>query len=229
MDKTILEYVMERVVKARKVDELVVATTESKVDAEIGSLVKMRGGNVFCGSEQDVLDRFYKAASLFKAENIVRITADCPLIDPKIVDGVISHYFKTGADYCSNVIEETFPDGQDVEVFSFQALESAWADARLLSEREHVTPYLRNNPDKFKIVSFKNAIDLHDKRWTLDRSEDFSFIKRVLEGLYPEDPDFGMEEIIGFLKKNPGLEDINKDIKRNEGYLKSLKSDKRLV
>ena len=115
MDKTILEYVMERVVKARKVDELVVATTESKVDAEIGSLVKMRGGNVFCGSEQDVLDRFYKAASLFKAENIVRITADCPLIDPKIVDGVISHYFKTGADYCSNVIEETFPDGQDVE------------------------------------------------------------------------------------------------------------------
>lgn len=225
MDKTILEYVIERVKKAKNIENIIVATTIKKEDLEIVNLASRLRISVYCGSEDDVLDRFYQASRLFKIKHIVRITADGPLIDPQIIDDVISCYFESGADYCSNVLDVTFPDGEEAGIFSFNALNYACKNARLLSEREHVDPYIIKHPDKFKLVSFKNKINLSDKRWTLDTEEDFKFIKAVLESLYPVNPDFRMEDILEFLERNPRIEDINKGITRNEGYLKSLKED----
>lgn len=224
--KTILEYVIERAGRARSIEETIVATTANSEDSQIANLADKLGARVYRGSEQDVLDRYYQAAKLFRIKHIVRITADCPLIDPKIIDDVVGHYFDTKSDYCSNVIVETFPDGQDVEVFGFDALGDAWKNARLSSEREHVTPYIRKNAGKFKLASFINSVDLSGKRWTLDEEKDFYFIESVLKSLYPANPEFGIEDVLRLLDENPHLEDLNKDIGRNEGYRKSLKEDR---
>ncbi|MDD5292054.1 MAG: hypothetical protein PHY46_02580, partial [Candidatus Omnitrophica bacterium] len=151
---------------------------------------------------------------------------DCPLIDPGIIDKVVNEYFRTKADYCSNVLNVSFPDGQDVEVFSFKALEDSWQNAKLLSEREHVVPYIKKHPQKFKLVNFKNEIDLSAKRWTLDEKKDFEFIEIILKALYPVNPKFKMEDVLEFLKNNPEVEKINQGINRNEGYQKSLREDK---
>jgi len=224
--KTILEHVINRVKAAKNLDDIVVAATVKKEDLEIVKLCANLGISVFCGSEDDVLDRYYQAARLFKADHIVRITSDCPLIDFKIIDDVTDLYFKEKVDYVSNTIPETFPDGEDVEVFSFKALKIAWKKAKMSSEREHVTPYIRKNSNIFKITNLKSKFNLTNKRWTLDEPEDFEFIKIIYENLYPKDSLFGMETILNYLRENPEVEKINKNIIRNEGYLKSLKEDK---
>lgn len=226
LDKTILEHVLERVKRSESIDDVIVATTTKDEDKEIVSLMEKKGVKVFRGSEEDVLDRFYQAAKAYDIRHIVRITADSPLIDPWIIDAVVNRYFNSGADYCSNVWERTYPDGQDVEVFSFNTLKRAWENARLQSEREHVTPYVMNNKDDFEVFHFKQDKNLSEKRWSLDRHEDFEFMKAVLEALYPKKPDFHMEDIIRFLELNPDVEEINKGYLVNEGYLKSLKEDK---
>ncbi|MDD5352400.1 MAG: glycosyltransferase family protein [Candidatus Omnitrophica bacterium] len=226
MDKTILEYAVERVKKSKAIEDIVVATTTKESDLPIANLVSRLNIKLYRGSEDDVLDRYYQAAKLFKIQHIARITADCPLLDPGIISDVVHCYFKNKADYCSNTLEETFPDGEDVEVFSFDALEYAWKNSSLLSEREHVTPYLKKHPEKFKLINFKNKENLSKKRWTLDTEADFKLIKTILESLYPINPNFDMGDILKFLKLNPELEELNKNIIRNEGYLKSLKEDK---
>lgn len=137
---------------------------------------------------------------LFKAEHIVRITSDCPLIDPQVIGKVIELYFQKKADYASNTIIETFPDGLDTEVFSFKTLKIAWKNAKLSSEREHVTPYIRKNPNIFKVANLKCEYNINDKRWTLDEPEDFEFIKIIYKNLYSEDSLFGMKKILDFLK-----------------------------
>ena len=226
LDKTILAYVVERVKKSDLIEDAVVATTTNPRDAKIVDAMNDSGIKTYRGSENDVLDRYYQAARHFNAEHVTRITADCPLIDPRVIDSVIGRYHETGADYCSNTIEETFPDGQDIEVFSFGTLHEAWKNASLSSEREHVTPYIRKHCEKFKLESVKNAIDLSCKRWTLDEERDLFLIKAVLENLYLKNSDFSMADVLEFLKANPEIEGVNKDITRNEGYLKSLKNDK---
>jgi spore coat polysaccharide biosynthesis protein SpsF (cytidylyltransferase family) len=228
LDKTILEYVIERVSAAKLIESVIIATTSNGEDSRIADLADRLGVNVYRGSEDDVLDRFYQAAKKIGAKHIVRITADCPLIDPRIIDRVVGRYFESKADYCSNIIEETFPDGEDVEVFSFKALNAAWEKAHLVSEREHVTPYIKNHPADFKLVNVKNRPNLYEKRWTVDRKEDFIFIKTILEAIYPGKNIFHMEDVLGFLKANPKVEDINRHIVRNEGYLKSLKEDREM-
>lgn len=226
MDKTILEHVVERVRRAKNIGTIIVATTLRKEDLKIARIADALGVELYRGSEDDVLDRYYQAAKIFNVNRIARITADCPLIDPGIIDSVIRLYFESGADFCCNILERTFPDGEDVEVFNFKALECAWKKAGLLSEREHVTPYIKKHPSRFKLVNFKNDIDLSDKRWTLDRENDFKFIKAVIEGLYPSKPDFNMKDILEFLERNPDIENVNKGIVRNEGYIKSLREDR---
>lgn len=226
LDKTILEYVIERTKKAKTVGNVIVATTTKKEDLAIVNSAKKLGVGVYRGSEDDVLDRFYQAARLFNVKHIVRITADCPFIDPDIIDAVVERYFETQADYCANTLEITFPDGEDVEVFGFETLKNAWKNARLLSEREHVTPYIEKRPDKFKHANLKNKANLSDKRWTLDTKEDFEFIKTVLASLYPVNPDFRMEDILNFLRQKPHLEKINKNITRNNNYYKALEKDR---
>ena len=209
------------------IKEIIIATTTKEEDLQIADLAKKLGIDVFHGSEDDLLDRYYQAARLFKMEHVVRICADCPLIDPDVIDAAILHYFESGADYSSNTVERSFPDGLDAEVFSFDALKHAWEGAKLLSEREHVTPYIWKNPDKFKVVGLKNEKDHSSKRWTLDRKEDFELIKTILESLYPANPDFRMKDVLQFLQAHPMLEDINRHIIVNEGYLKSLREDKK--
>ncbi len=223
--KTVLEHVIERVSHSKLIDEVVVATTFNKEDIKIVNIVSGLGYRVFAGSEDDVLDRYYQCARLIKPKNIVRITSDCPLIDPDIIDYAIDNHIKSGADYTSNTLKETYPDGLDVEVFTYEALFEAWKNAKLTSEREHVTPYIRKN-DKFKKYSVENDIDLSYLRWTLDREQDYKFIKEVYKHLYKQNNLFKTKEVLELLEKYTHLIEINKDITRNEGYQVSLKNDK---
>lgn len=225
-DKTVLEHVIARVQKARTVKEAVVITTVQPEDLKIVELVSSQGIRVLCGSQNDVLDRYYQAARLLGAEHVVRITADCPVMDPDVIDLVVDRYFKEKADYCTNTISQTFPDGLDVEVFSFKALSRAWKHARLASEREHVTPYIRKHRRSFKVVSVEQPQDLGALRWTLDEPEDYDFLKKIFGGLYPKNKDFGIQDILEFLSRNPNVRNINAGFARNEGYARSLKLDK---
>ena len=227
--KTVLEHVISRVQAAHCVEEVVVLTTVRGEDLRIVELVSRLGVRVLCGSQDDVLDRYYQAARLLNAAHVMRITADCPVIDSSIIDQAADGYFESKADYCSNALTQTFPDGMDVEVFSFGALKKAWQNARLSSEREHVTPYIRNHKRMFKVVSLENPNRLGHHRWTLDEKKDYIFIKKLYDGLYSSNPLFGMNDILKFLERNPQLAGINASIARNEGYARSLKFDRQVA
>ncbi len=223
--KTVLQRVLERTAACRRIPETAVVTGIGAGNLPIVKLCAGENIRVFCGSEDDVLDRFYQLARLIKPGNIVRITADCPLLDPAVVDLVIKEHARAGADYTTNTIPPTFPDGEDVEVFTFAALERAWKKAALPSEREHVTPYIRKRPGSFKIHSVRNARDLSGKRWTLDDTADYKFISAVYRAFRGRKL-FGMDDILRLLSKRPELEKINGAIAINEGYKKSLREDK---
>jgi len=223
--KTVLERLIERVRRAKKIDKIVVATTIDKKDDAIAAVCEKIGVDYFRGSETDVLDRYYQAAKKFGCQNIIRITGDCPLIDPTVVDQVIEFYEQENLDYAANTNPPTYPDGLDTEIFSMAALEKAWREAKLPSNREHVTVYIWQHPELFKQKFLKNAVDLSAKRWTLDNPEDYEFIKKVYDALYPAKPDFTMNDILEFLKANPEIETINQGIARNEGLAKSFKED----
>ena len=224
--RAVLEHIIDRISRSRKINTVIVATTILKEDLKIVRLCAGKGIRVYCGSEDDVLDRYYQAARLLKAEHVVRITGDCPLIDPKIIDEVVQSHIQSRADYTANTITPTFPDGEDVEIFTFQALEKAWQKATLLSEREHVTAYIWKNKKIFKCVNVAYKEDLSSKRWTLDNIEDYAFIKAVYKHLYLKGRVFGMEDILRLLNKYPVYEKINSRSQRNEGYIKSLREDK---
>lgn len=225
-NKGALELMLERVRRAIQLQKVVVATTTSPEDDRLADLCKRLGCECFRGDEEDVLDRYYKAAVAFGSpEVIVRLTGDCPLHDPVIIDKLVNRFLDSQADYVSNIDPPTFPDGLDTEVFSFSALEKAWKEACLKSEREHVTSYIRNHMDKFKAVNIKCEKDLSAHRWTLDEKEDYEFISRIYENLYKKKPAFGMEDVLELLAKHPELEEINKRFTRNEGYQKSLQED----
>lgn len=226
-NKGALELMLERVRRAKQLQNVVVATTTLPEDDRLADLCKRIGCEFFRGDENDVLDRYYKTALAFGSpEVIVRLTGDCPLHDPVIIDKVISSFLDSDADYVSNVTPPTFPDGLDTEVFSFSVLEKAWKEARLKSEREHVTPYIKKHTDIFKVMNVECEKDLSRHRWTLDEKEDYEFISRIYKNFYKKTPAFGMEEILEFLTDHPEIEKINKRISRDEGYQKSLKEDK---
>ena len=225
-NKGALELMLERVRRARQLQKIVVATTTSPRDDRLVDLCKHLGYEYFRGNEVDVLDRYYRTALAFgSAEVVVRLTADCPLHDPVVIDKFVSCFLDSQVDYVSDANPPTFPDGLDTEVFSFSVLEKVWKEARLKSEREHVTPYIRKHADMFKIATVECEKDLSGHRWTLDEKEDYEFIKHIYKNLYKKNQVFGMEEILGFLAKHPEFEAINKHISRNEGYQKSLKED----
>lgn len=226
LDKPMLERVIDRVSKSKLISDLIVATTINKEDLKIVKICANKGIRIYCGSEDDVLDRFYQAAKNVKPENVVRITADCPLMDYKVIDRVIKHHLNTNADYTSNVLKESFPDGEDVEIFKYDALRESALNAKLASEREHVTLYIRNNPEKYKLENVENDIDLSSKRWTVDNKEDFDFIEELYVALGRKDEFFGMEVTLDYLKNHKKLESINHHIERNQGLKKSLNEDK---
>ena len=222
----LLKIHLDRLSKAKNVDKIIVATTIKGEDDIIEKIVSEWGYEVFRGSENDVLDRFYNAVKDINPEWIVRVTSDCPLIDPILVDKVIKVTQSENKDYGSNAIDETFPDGQDVEVFTFIALSKAWNEATKLSEREHVTPYIKNNSDLkngqiFSAINLRNNIDYSRIRITVDEKKDFELMEKIIKEL-------GLNknwlEYTECIIKNRFFE-INSDIVRNEGYLKSLKKD----
>lgn len=225
LGKPILQHVVERVSSASLVDGVIVATTTNEEDKKIIEVCTQLNVNVYAGSTEDVLDRFFQAAKYFPAENIVRITADCPLADPVVIDSVVSLHFQSKADYTSNVLEEVYPDGEDVEVFTFAALERAWRETKMKSEREHVTLYFRQHPELFKLQQKGYHQNLHGKRWTVDEPADYEFIKAVYNKLYTKNPLFGMKDVLCLLEKHPELEQINAGFLRDEGLIKSLKND----
>jgi len=226
LGKPVLWHVVNRVSKARLIDGLIVATTVKLEDDIIAEFCKSNGVLVFRGSENDVLDRYYQCAKEYNIKDIVRITADCPLHDPNVIDMVIKEYLGGDCDYAGNTIEYTFPDGFDVEIFSFIALEDVWKNAKLTSEREHVTPYIRKN-EKFRKKNVFSNKKYPLYRCSLDHPEDYEFIKRIYEGIGREM--FYIDDVINYLRKHQELLKINQHIEMNEGYLKSLGEDDRYI
>ncbi|MEW5766975.1 MAG: aminotransferase class III-fold pyridoxal phosphate-dependent enzyme [bacterium] len=224
--KPLLEHLVSRLKGSRLLDKIIVATTSLKEDEIVVELAEAIGIDAFAGSEADVLDRYYQAARKYRLDTVVRITGDCPLIDPKVVDKVIRHFKSDNFDYVSNVFKYTYPDGLDTEVFSFEALERAWREASQPSEREHVTPYIRKHPELFKLSNVENDINLFGMRWCVDEEKDLEFVREVYKNLYREGKIFYMEDILKLLKICPGLSQINEGIIRNEGYYKSLLEQK---
>jgi spore coat polysaccharide biosynthesis protein SpsF len=221
--RTLLENVLMRVGQSKKINKIVVATTKKKEDDATEKLCKKIGIDCFRGSENDVLDRYFKCATKYpKFENIVRITGDCPLIDPEVIDEVISLFIKSKSDYTSNVLKETFPDGMDIEVFTRKVLEYADHNAKKTSEREHVTLYIRNNP-KFKKTNLESVYDFSHFRLTIDEPEDYEVIKFLIENTEIDD---GYLKYISLLTKNQEIMNKNSKLIRNEGLMKSLKGDK---
>ena len=226
--KPVLWHVVNRTSNSRKIDKIIVATSEDSTNDLIREYCAENGIECTSGSENDVLDRYYKALEHINIEDddlVVRITADCPLIDPVIIDKVIERHIGTNSDYTSNCIEPTFPDGLDCEVFKAFVLKKAWKEAKLKSEREHVTLYIRNHPEIFKIESYKGDRNLSDLRWTLDEEEDFKLIKEIYEELYNDNDIFFTDQILNLLKSRPSLTKINSMHIRNEGLIKSLNED----
>lgn len=217
--KTVLEHVIQRVKRVKNIDEIVIATTIDKKDNVIVEEAMKCGVKVFRGSEEDVLSRYYYAAKENKADVVVRITSDCPLIDPEITQRTIDYYLinKDKFDYVSNTLERTFPRGLDTEIFGFKVLEKAFNEATLQPDREHVTPYIWDNPNMFSLGCYKNDVDYSKYRWTLDTEEDFELIKRIYEKLfYLKSNDFSMEDILKVYEKDADLFYINNMIKQKE-------------
>jgi glutamate-1-semialdehyde aminotransferase/spore coat polysaccharide biosynthesis protein SpsF (cytidylyltransferase family)/predicted dehydrogenase len=220
-NRPMLWHVIRRVKRATLVDRVVVATSTASADDAIEKMCQENGVPCHRGSENDVLDRYYHAARAEKAAQVVRITADCPLIDPELIDRVVRRFQRGDLDYASNAMVRSYPDGLDTEIFSFSALERAWHDATKASEREHVTPYLRS--EKFRTANVEtDSMSLYPHyRWTVDEVEDLEFIRAVYKA-FREKESFGMKDILELIEKNPGLEKMNSDIVSNTGYYKSL-------
>lgn len=214
-ERTLIEILLERLSRARNIDKILVATTDRPIDDGLANHCSQLGYGVYRGSEDDVLDRYYQAALTEKPDTIVRITGDCPLIDPLLVDELIADFKLGGADYMTNMAPATYPDGLDAEVFNFSSLETAWRDGRAKQDREHVTVYLRES-GRFNTRSLTNEIDYSDHRWTVDEPEDFEVVGNVLKHFHPR-TDFGWSEVLELTANQPELFVANKMHIRNEG------------
>ena len=214
-DKTLLEILIARLNKSKTIDKIVVATTDEKSDDELIEYLASLSIETFRGSRNNVLDRYYNAALKYKAKNVVRITGDCPLIDPSLVDNILECYHESDYDYLCNNYPPTFPDGLDVEVFSFSALEFAHDNAKDKYDLEHVTPFMRKS-SQLKKSTFTNDSDLSFHRWTIDEELDFKLIKNIFNYFEPNVM-FGWKEVLNLYEKKPEIFDINQNISRNEG------------
>ena len=221
-----LQWVIERVQRSKKIDEMMVITSIERNNLPLIKLCAELGVRVFVGSEEDVLDRYYQAACLLHPEFVVRITADCPLFDWRYLDMAID-LMEDDTDYLSE-LTETFPDGLDLEIVKFAALKKCWMEARLASEREHVTMYIKNNLDKFKVQNLECPIEgIGDWRWTLDEKEDFELIHNIYEHFSTcGKEDFVTEDILEYLAENPGIANVNRKYARNEGLARSIAFDR---
>ena len=219
----VLYYVLEQLRSCKLVDKIIVATTTLDEDDVIENFVNGMNVDVFRGGSNDVLDRYYQCAKKFSIDTIVRITADNPLVDPTIVDDLIKKFISNSYDCLTNAYVRTFPYGTEVEIFSFESLEKAWKNAKKPSEREHVTPYLYNNPNNFKIFNVEHLKNISNLRWTIDRENDFTLVKLIVHKIKKRP--ILMNDILNLFSKEPELFEINRNDILNEGYQKSLKED----
>ncbi len=226
LERPMLELQIERILRCKKIDQLIIATSINPQDDPIAVLCEKIELPYFRGDLENVLDRFYQAARQHNPQHIVRLTGDCPLTDPILIDALIEFYLSRGSAYASNCQEPTLPDGLDAEIFSFAVLEQCWKEAEQPSHLEHVTPFIHSQPERFDIVCYKYHKNLSHLRWVVDEPEDLELVRKIYENLYPSNPEFGTEDIVALLERNAKLLEINQRFKRNEGLRPSLEEDK---
>lgn len=224
--KPVLQRVIERVRRSKYIDEAFVVTSIGRENLPVLRLCADLGVRVFAGAEDDVLDRYYQLAKLIKPDYVVRVTADCPCFDWEFLDRAISA-MSLDTDYLAD-FDETLPDGLDLEIVRFEALKRSWHEAQMVSEREHVTQYIRKHPEAFRLQNFRSPIEgIGRLRWTLDEAEDFTLIQSIYGHFIAEGrEDFLTGDILGYLRENPKLSQINARYARNEGLVKSIREDK---
>ena len=229
LGKEMLWHQVKRIQRSKKIDKLVVATSTHSSDDNIERMCLENNIEFFRGDLNNVLDRFYQCAIKYSPSHIVRLTADCPLTDPEVIDKTIEKHLDTNSDYTSNGNPPSYPDGLDVEVVKFIALKKAWQCAKMPSELEHVTPYIRSHTEIFNNFNLVFEKDLSEHRWTVDEPEDFEFVEKIYLELYKKNKNFNMQDILDLLEKNTHLKNINYHIERNEGALKSYEEDKEFL
>ncbi len=214
LDRPLLDFQLERVRRSALIDEVIIATTNKSNDDILDQFAADRSVPVYRGSEEDVLSRYFEAAQLYHADVVVRLTSDCPLIDPAVIDSIINHYTRSKGKYCyvSNTLSRTFPRGMDTEVLSMAALKHCNEKAKNPSEREHVTGYIHHHLGEFSTFNINYKRDESHHRWTVDTPEDFQLIKRMINCLYPSKPDFTIEDALEIVKRNPEWSLINSHI-----------------
>ena len=224
MGRPLLSYQIERLRHSKMIDKIIIATTVNKEDDTIVNLCQKEGIDFYRGSENDVLGRYYQTAKKYNAAHIMRLTADCPLIDPMTCDLVVKKYICEDADYVHT--GQSFCEGIGCEIFNFDVLEKMWKNAHLKSEREHVTLYIRNHLDELNCITLENETDDSKYRITVDEKNDFFVVKAVLENLYSKyTKPFSANDVKAYFKAHPEVYALNADIVRNEGLLKSLRKD----
>lgn len=208
--------VIERVKAVRKLDDIVLAIPDSKENDSLEEFCRKNNLKYFRGSENDVLRRYYEAAKNFQADIVVRITSDCPLVDPEVIDLAIEKHLNSSADYTSSILERTFPRGLDTEVFNYKTLEKAFEEAKEPHQREHVTPYIYEHPEIFELqnVLAEKEISWPDLRLTVDTKEDMELIREIYKRLYKSGKIFLTKEVVDLLNNSPELIKINADIQQ---------------
>lgn len=209
MGRPLLSYLVERLRRVPQIDEIVIATTTNPEDQAIVTLCQKEKISCFRGSAEDVLDRLYRAAKQFEADIVIRITADCPLIDPVCIQQALALYLDEKPDYVSNAHVRSFPIGMDVEVFSFSSLQEAHQEAKKPEEREHVTPFIYRHPERYCSKVITHTPDLSHLRLTVDTAEDLALITKLLELLYPIKHNFTLQDILSALKSHPDWLQLN--------------------
>jgi len=227
LGKPMLLHQIERIKNSQTIDKIVVATSSNASDDPIENMCRNNDIDVFRGDLDNVLDRFYQCAKLYKPEYIIRLTGDCPLIDWEVVDSVVRYCINKGFDFVETSL--AFPDGLDTEIMTMSALSEAWKFASLPSQIEHVTQYFITRADKFKNGVFESSQNLTHLRWTVDEPEDFDLVSKIYQELYLDNPFFLTSHILDLLLKNPELSKINEVFTRNEGLQKSLKEDEKFL
>ena len=216
LGKPLLSYQIERLSRVKLADELVIATTTNETDQPIIDLCIKLKTPYSRGSENDVLARYYWAAKEYNADTVVRVTSDCPVIDPGVVDKII-HYYNVRRplyDYVSNTLDRSYPRGMDTEVFSADVLKEIFLEAVAPADREHVTPFIYKNPERYKLANVTNNSDESRHRWTVDTVEDYELIKKIIEALYPKNPNFLMDDILRLFESHPDWFLINSHIEQ---------------
>lgn len=216
LGRPLLSHLIERLKRCQKISGIVIATTDLPQDDPIVSLAKKEGVSFFRGDENDVLSRYYHASKEFDASSIIRITADCPLMDPEVVDLAADLFMNSKSDYISNTLERTYPRGLDVEVFSRDVLDAMNEKATKANEREHVTLYVHHHPELYKMKNFCYREDASGFRFTVDTQEDFELIRRIFESLYPENPAFLLADMLLLMQKYPKWAEINAHIEQKK-------------